>query len=442
MAEKGSDLFYDVCCDICEEKNVNKQAMFYCQKCSKGLCDDCLGLHKQFFTKHVAYGREEMDKWPSTTKSFDDMQFCLHHPDRLIEMYCEDHGKLCCSMCHFHEHRPCIKLVLIKDKSQAFHDAGEFHKICATITNVQQELKTAIDDTQEFLKKLQGSYDKAYDEIKVFRQKINDILDELERSTIYSLETLLQTMKQSLKTDTDKCSKATNGLKKISDAITNIKTDQNDLSFIAYQRASEMVSHADNILKELTVHRSTVVTFKSNPSIDETLSGFRCLGDIKCAEKQLENNKNTILKCSNKSLYDIRSASDNVTCEIRGIWELPGGEILIADNNNKRVKLLDTQYKVVTHTDCWSHPWDMCSISPTEVAVTVGVYARINTVQFLIVNNRQIVKGRELKIIHNCHGIAHFNGSLFITSLTALYQYTLAGQLVKKIYEDTSGNFT
>ncbi|KAH3832246.1 hypothetical protein DPMN_105527 [Dreissena polymorpha] len=163
------------------------------------------------------------------------------------------------------------------------------------------------------------SYDKAYAEIKVFRQKINDILDKLERSTIYSMDTLLQTMKQYLQSDTDKCSKATNGLKKISDAINNIKNDQNDVTFIAHQRASEMVSHADSILKELTVHRSTVVTFKSNPSIDETLSGFRCLRDIKCDEKQPDKNKTTILECSNKSLHDIRIASDRSSCDIRGI---------------------------------------------------------------------------------------------------------------------------
>ncbi|KAH3832245.1 hypothetical protein DPMN_105526 [Dreissena polymorpha] len=107
-----------------------------------------------------------------------------------------------------------------------------------------------------------------------------------------------------------------------------------------------------------------------------------------------------------------------------------------------RVKLLDAQYKIVTHTDLRSCPCDMCNTSPTEVAVTVGVFCNTKTVQFLTVNNKQIIKGRELKFKHNCHGITHLNGSLFITSMTVLHQYTLAGQLVKKIYEDNSHEYT
>ncbi|XP_052267358.1 uncharacterized protein LOC127869087 [Dreissena polymorpha] len=41
-----------------------------------------------------------------------------------------------------------------------------------------------------------------------------------------------------------------------------------------------------------------------------------------------------------------------------------------------------------------------------------------------------------------CAGIAHHAGNLYVTSRTALYQYTMIGELAKKIYEDTTGNFT
>ncbi|KAH3844743.1 hypothetical protein DPMN_087005 [Dreissena polymorpha] len=105
MAEKGSDLKYDFCCNVCEEDGVNKEAVFFCQQCSKALCDDCIGLHTQFFKKHVAYGREETNKWPVSTKLFEKLKFCERHSDHPIEMFCEDHRKLCCSMCHFHDHR-------------------------------------------------------------------------------------------------------------------------------------------------------------------------------------------------------------------------------------------------------------------------------------------------------------------------------------------------
>ncbi|KAH3844696.1 hypothetical protein DPMN_086957 [Dreissena polymorpha] len=438
MAEKGSDLLYDFCCNVCEEKNVNNEAMFYCQKCSKGLCEDCEGLHKMFYSLHIAYEKGEIDKWPATTKSFDDLQFCQHHSDRLIEMFCEDHGKLCCAMCLFHEHRPCVKLVLITEKTQAVYDAGDFHQIFASINDAQQKLETAIDDTQEFLKQLQDSYEKASEEIKGLRQKVNDILDELERKTVHSLDNMLQKLKHSIQSNEEKCLKAKDGFKKISDAINKIKKNPKDLSFIAYQKALEMVSQAENLLKTLIVHRYSVVTFNSNPSIYGTLSGFLSLGNIECAEIQPEKSKHRTLEFTTKSLYNIQIASDTYQCEISGICELPGGDILIADQMNKRVKLIDAMYKVVAHLDMPTWPWDMCSISHSEVAVTVSDSGYTKTVQLLKVNNRQIVKERVLKFPHHCFGISRYKEHLFISSNNALYKYTMDGQLVKKIYEDTS----
>ncbi|XP_052272267.1 uncharacterized protein LOC127872861 isoform X2 [Dreissena polymorpha] len=439
MAEKGSDLTYDFCCNICEDDSVSKEAMFFCQQCSKGLCDDCFGLHRQFYKKHVAYGREAMDKWPVFTKSLDDLKFCEQHSDHLIEMFCEDHRKLCCSMCHFHNHRHCGKLLLIKEKFQAVHDAGALINISSSISDVQQKLVTAIDETREYLKKLQDSYDIACVEIKALRQKINDILDELERNTIRDLDTLLHTRKQSLQSDTDTCLKAINSLKKIGDAINNIEKGQKDISFIAYQKGFEMSSEAENLLKELAVNKSPSVAFNKNPCIEHTLSDLSTLGSIECVEKQSYKNENFILECKTQFLQDIRITSDKTIGDIRGICELSCGDILIVDKRNKRVKLLDIQYKVVAHADLIGSPMDMCTISPTEVAVTIEESKTNMIVQFLNVKDRQIYIGRTLDFKHKCHGIAFFKNTLFITSLTALYQYTMDGQLVKKIYEDTAG---
>ncbi|KAH3768905.1 hypothetical protein DPMN_170122 [Dreissena polymorpha] len=43
---------------------------------------------------------------------------------------------------------------------------------------------------------------------------------------------------------------------------------------------------------------------------------------------------------------------------------------------------------------------------------------------------------------HRCRGVTYSMGYLYITSGTALYRYSMTGQLLKKLYEDTSGEFT
>ncbi|KAH3737703.1 hypothetical protein DPMN_044296 [Dreissena polymorpha] len=83
----------------------------------------------------------------------------------------------------------------------------------------------------------------------------------------------------------------------------------------------------------------------------------------------------------------------------------------------------------------------MCSISPSDVAITI-IDGQKGTVKFLSVNNGQIVTGRTFSFEHKCRGIAHAEGHLYITSDTVLYQYTMDCTLVKKIYEDSSGEYT
>ncbi|KAH3694991.1 hypothetical protein DPMN_082438 [Dreissena polymorpha] len=174
----------------------------------------------------------------------------------------------------------------------------DFHTLPAIIADIQKKLETAKDDTQEFRKELKDSYDKAYKEIKVLRQKINDILDELERKTILSLDNLLQTLNQSIQSDADTCSKTTDGLKKICNTINDIENIPNDLSFIAYHKTLEIVSHAQNLFKELTGTRRPLVIFNKNPSIDTTLSELSSLGSIEFVEKNLKKDNAMIIDCT------------------------------------------------------------------------------------------------------------------------------------------------
>ncbi|XP_052235704.1 uncharacterized protein LOC127847679 isoform X2 [Dreissena polymorpha] len=84
---------------------------------------------------------------------------------------------------------------------------------------------------------------------------------------------------------------------------------------------------------------------------------------------------------------------------------------------------------------------DMCLITPSEVAVSM-IRNKTHEVQFVSVNDGKLVKGRKLQFQHPCKGIAHNQQDLYITSGTALYKYSMSGDLLNKLYEDTSDDFT
>ncbi|KAH3878941.1 hypothetical protein DPMN_002842 [Dreissena polymorpha] len=137
-----------------------------------------------------------------------------------------------------------------------------------------------------------------------------------------------------------------------------------------------------------------------------------------------------------KSVHNVRIPSDSVTCDISGICVLPDGQVLVADFHNKRVKLLSQQYQVVSHWDVNAYPRAICLITPSEVAVAVNDQdSRIHEVQFITVNQGKLVPGRKFQLQHECTGIAHHLGDLFVTSGQELYKYTLSGKLICRLYE-------
>ncbi|KAH3692960.1 hypothetical protein DPMN_193297 [Dreissena polymorpha] len=106
---------------------------------------------------------------------------------------------------------------------------------------------------------------------------------------------------------------------------------------------------------------------------------------------------------------------------------------------NKRCKLLNQQYQVVSHCDVTEYVRDMCQITPSEVAVALDDNAsNTHNVQFITVTQSQLTLGRKLELQHRCIGIDHHEGELFICSSTALFKYTLSGKQVCRLYEDES----
>ncbi|KAH3845944.1 hypothetical protein DPMN_088239 [Dreissena polymorpha] len=333
--------------------------------------------------------------------------------------------------------RRCNKIVQTTEKARTINPS-DFQQLAETIVVEQQKLEKEIEMANECLQKLQEAYDRARTEIQRFRKKINDLLDTLERNTLQSLDTLLYTLREAIKTDIENCSKLKKDFTSIQKAIKHVDCGRPNVQiFIAHSKSTEIDSNSHTLLSKLSANRTVDITFQGNPDMEPFLSGLSDLGNVECSNRGSDLCSGEIVKCK-KMLYSVKLANDNKTCRIKGICELPNGELLLVDSVNETVKLLDMQFNVVAHTVLEHKPSDMCSISPNQVAIaSFSGY----TIQFLTVNNSQIVVGRTLQFPHKCHGIAHYKGSLYVTSRYAVYQYTLDGQLVKKlvkkIYADT-----
>ncbi|KAH3696306.1 uncharacterized protein LOC127861527 isoform X3 [Dreissena polymorpha] len=424
--QKGSDIIEDYCCSTCEEDYVSTEADFYCEICLKFYCCKCIHLHSQLFKRHSASGREEMCKWPVGKGMLDFIEKCEDHQDEKLKVFCEDHRQLCCSTCVMLHHRQCSKLTLISESAK-IPTKADFQQLSEKLQTIQQKITELQNGQNDNLSSLQTSYTFQFQKIREMRKKINAQLDELEKVTVKALDELNAKLNHSFKTDVDKFSKLEVEIKSLNKALNAAENKRGEVAFMAYNKCMNKIQQTESYLLESPADHESALTFQPNPEIELYFSKLSALGNV---EIIVHNNIFIPVKTNRVVFEEMHN--------IRGICEFPNGQIVIADDIKKKVKLLDQKYEVISSSDLSYGPWDMCQVSSNEVAVTVDDFNDVHQVQFITENKGSLIKCRKIRFEHICLGIACHQNDLFVTSRTALYHYTLSGSMVKKMYEDSS----
>ncbi|KAH3754149.1 hypothetical protein DPMN_188811 [Dreissena polymorpha] len=305
-------------------------------------------------------------------------------------------------------------------------------------------MKKLQDNQEACIKYVQNSYDEQLSRIQKTRQQINAALDAIEQKTLKEMKDTLTELQVSSKSDVDKCIRLRDELKQLRDAIQDISDKRKlELSFIATRKCEDKIQQSETFLKKNSLQVKVSITFQSNNDIVQYLSNLSGLGRIEHSTQivMVQEDPDKVLNVQGKSVHNVKISSDPFECRITAVCVLPDKQILVADNDNRKIKLLDQQYQVVSHWSANAFTVDMCQITPSEVAVIVDE-GNIHEVQLITVNNRQLMAERRLQLQHLCAGIAFHQGDLYITDYTVLYKYTLKGKLICKIYEDKSDTYT
>ncbi|KAH3792184.1 hypothetical protein DPMN_145675 [Dreissena polymorpha] len=440
----GSDLFFDVCCSVCEEDGINKEGLFHCQKCSKTYCDECVLMHNKVLKNHPVTSKCAGDNWPVSTMLDDTLELCEEHRTEKLTMFCEDHEKLLCHVCHLRNHKQCSEVVLLADKVKSATQRMNVAQMSKTLEQIQKSLQDIVDREKQNKKSLKASYDLVLKEVLDFRQKINVNLDLLQQNTLRELETKHASANASLEDHLQQCLQFISKLKGFGTKLKgNLPPER---SFITFRKCLDHTAAADSLLNSMINNNGADMKLLPNSELLQCLADCTDLGKItsRIGEPKHNVDPNKFISIHEKSQYNVHTATDSDKSCITGICETSNGDLVISDYSNCCVKLLNQAYKVIDQVKLPSHPWSMCNISSLEIAVAVSDHTANapNGIYFLQADNEKITQIKVLKINHVCTGIAYYDAELFVTSGSALYQYTMDGRLIKKLYEDTSTTFT
>ncbi|XP_052251363.1 uncharacterized protein LOC127858347 [Dreissena polymorpha] len=417
-------------CSQCKERSLEIEADYYCKKCHTFYCGTCTDHHSHggWFNKKYLYGKHKIHKWPVSKKMEDILLKCEVHEDENLTAFCNEHDQLCCSICVTLCHRPCTT-VTVKSKAAKIKskDLNELQvQVLKNLTKMNQ-LQT---HQQNSIESLNVTYDQLVSSLVAdMRLNINSYLCECENSimngeheneqhTVHEIRQKISFILSAFENGIVKAKTYEKTIKQVDfmDVVNTCKRHQTELF-----RLNEALNK-----NQTSPELSFILRYKSRHNIQKYETFLK---------DNFPNHELNVRTICTQSLNIEQSTAD--TRFKTAVCVLPNGHIFVAERDKRSVTLLNQTYDPVSHLDIFTYPWDICLITPNEVAVTLDD-GNTHVVQFITVHNRRLVIDRTLPLQHQCRGIDHHQGTLFVTSGTALYKYSMTGKLISKLYEDTS----
>lgn len=183
-------------CEPCKFANEKNIAIYHCADCKEYFCEECFNyLHKRKKDSnlHTVTGITA----DTELKPLEMDEPCPLHPDKVLEVFCSDHRKLCCSICFATDHRKCnivTSLDEIANKNKETFDIDDFLN---KLSEAEKCTQSAIDKAKEKLGRINGDKESML-------QSIADVIS----GTKSHLDTLHEELKLSIEktfSDTENC---------------------------------------------------------------------------------------------------------------------------------------------------------------------------------------------------------------------------------------------
>ena len=117
---------------------------------------------------------------------------------------------------------------------------------------------------------------------------------------------------------------------------------------------------------------------------------------------------NTIKKIKE---IDMKVSSDKYNCWITGCCFIPGGELVLCDLSNSKIKMLHRSLSVVDSLDLPGGPHDVAAVDNSNVIVTMPFEEQLQFIQVL----PSLKLGRTIDVDEECWGVAVAAGKIFVS---------------------------
>lgn len=173
-------------CFSCGYNDIHKEADGHCTECDENMCNQCFQEHRKakWCRDHVLVttvtSLEGLHVSPETA-----INMCTKHSRRIIKHYCPNHEEVLCDECI--KHHMC-RTKLIRDLTTDFKENRSFTDMLRNIQQLQVKVCDILQELSDNRKENKAMQNHILAEIKDFRKKINDYLDNAEEKLLEAME--------------------------------------------------------------------------------------------------------------------------------------------------------------------------------------------------------------------------------------------------------------
>ena len=437
----GSDEVIKHTCGPCKDDGETKEANYFCEPCNVHLCFDCRNDHKTFkATKnHSIVSVHQPQRIGSASSKGAYRILCSCNQKRAVAVYCEKHGDVVCPTCKTVKHRKC-KTCPIKDKVDK-HTQKQFKELMAKAKSLKAEIESCIQNGEANRKSIDKYKDECKKDISGFRIEINKLLDKMEEDIIERLD---ETAKQNLLAIEKQIADMTASLQALNtelDVIDNAnKTNKDEIMFSAKVKISNSISEYDDLIQDIRNGMwQPKLKFEQNKKLTDILKIVEGLGRIEPSETDSAQQDHVVLldmKVKSTKEVDINVPNDDRSPSITGCTFLSNGHIILCDNENKKLKLLDSDMSVKKSLKFSDYPWNVAAVGEKEAIITFTNIGN-NDIQY-IYTQPDLKMGEKITLPDKCCGLQVFNDELYTTCHKAsghdeIWRLDRAGNIMSKI---------
>ncbi|XP_060581990.1 E3 ubiquitin-protein ligase TRIM71-like [Ruditapes philippinarum] len=408
-SEQDSNLY----CLPCDRDGLKEPAFGYCQDCEEHLCESCYKHHRKQkpSMNHVLLDKDRMPQQSKSGNINNDQitDFCTKHSDKLLEFCCNTHNSNACYVCVTLEHKHC-KVDYIPDVSR--NVSNELEKLIDRMETLIQKCKSNVKIAETATTNIEQMYKAVVEDIKVFRNELNECLDKMEAELMRDAKTRALTAKckqENIKTGSICIAEG------MSSTMSMLKflgeENKRNKLFIEMKHAAPQVSRLSDQEKQLVEDNKTdgEVKFIRNEMMLSQLKNNKSLGTITtyrrpCAE--------SAVNVQYERTIPVKYSSDNRQCNISGMVLISSTNMIVSDKNNNKIKMINIdEGTLVSEIILSSSPRDVIKLPQNKLAVAL---CDKKFIQIMSYTDISLSLDRRIDVGEICYCVAYCQDKLVV----------------------------